>query len=299
MALIAGAMLIAALSGGDAGAMPGTTQSAAEQGLVCRQAIKAAEAGAALPTNLLLGIARVESGRRDPSSGRFHPWPWTINAGGRGYFFESKEEAVIFARQLQGRGVRSFDVGCMQINMMHHASVFQSLEEAFDPGANTRYAVKFLGQLKEKGGSWETASAWYHSANPEHGGPYRALVVAAMAVEAKDPTSYAMLAGAGTTGSMANLAGMRGGSGSSLQSMPRGPATVTYLAGGGGGRIIPLAYASYPSFANGGIPAMPQDTPPPVRTGGGLATGGFGRGLDAYRAQPIAMVGPRPAVVLR
>lgn len=288
-----------------ASAMPGLAAAAPEQGLLCRQAIKMAETGSSLPTNMLLGIARVESGRRDPATGRFHPWPWTVNAAGRGYFFESKEEAIAFARQLQGKGTRSFDVGCMQVNMMHHAAAFQSLEDAFDPVANARYAVKFLGQLKGKSGSWETASAWYHSANPEHGDPYRALVVAAMAVEARSLTDYTMLASAGASAYAPATGPARGVMGSvpgSLQSMPRGPGTVTYLAGGGGGggRIIPLAYASYPSFANGGIPAMSQDTPPPVRTSGtGFGMAGFGRGLDAYRAQPIAMVGPRPALILR
>jgi hypothetical protein len=244
---------------------------------------------------MLLGIARVESGRHDATTGRFHPWPWTINAEGHGYFFETKSEAVAFARQLQGRGVRSFDVGCMQVNMMHHASAFQSLEEAFDPVANARYAVGFIGQLKEKSGSWETASAWYHSANPEYGAPYRALVTAAMAVEAKAPTDYTMLASAGASGAAAVHDG-----GGSLQSMSHGPGTVTYLAHGGEGRIIPLPYASYPSFANGGIPAVPQDMPPRIGgAGSGLGMPGIGRGLDAYRAQPVAMVGPRMAALLR
>lgn len=287
-----------------ASAMPGLAAAAPEQGLLCRKAIKVAETGSSLPTNMLLGIARVESGRRDPTTGQFHPWPWTINAAGRGYFFESKEEAIAFARQLQDKGIKSFDVGCMQVNMMHHAAAFQSLEEAFDPVVNARYAVRFLGQLKNKSGSWETASAWYHSANPEHGDPYRALVVASMAAEAKTPADYAMLASSGASAYAPATGPARAAAGSApggLQSMPRGPGTVTYLAGGGGsGRIIPLAYASYPSFANGGIPAMSQDTPPPVRTGGSaFGVVGVGRGLDAYRAQPIAIVGLRPAAILR
>jgi hypothetical protein len=291
--LAAAAALLTAAGGHVASTMPAAGQPAAEQGLLCRQAIQAAEAGSGMPANMLVGIARVESGRRDAVTGRFHPWPWTINAEGRGFFFDSKAEAVAFARQLQGRGVRSFDVGCMQVNMMHHGSAFQSLEEAFDPGANARYAVRFMGQLKEKSGSWETASAWYHSANPEYGAPYRAMVVTAMAVEAKNPGDYTMLASAGAAGTPTG-----GGVGSGLQSMPRGLGTVAYLAHGGGGRIIPLAYVSYPSFANGGIAAVPQDMPPP-RLGGGMGMGGIGRGLDAYRAQPIAVVGPRPPTLVR
>ena len=259
-----------------------------EQGLLCRYAIQQAERGSELPQNILVGIARVESGRRDPISGRFHPWPWTINADGKGYFFERKSEAIAFARQLQARGVRSFDVGCMQVNMMHHADAFRDLEEAFDPSANARYAVKFLRELREKTGSWETASAWYHSANPEYGTPYRGLVVSAMAVEAKNPTEYASLRDPGST------SGDTGGHGtiSAMRSMPTSPGIVTYLAGGGG-HILPR---SYPSFANGGLSATPQGI---VQASSGMgsfgASAGFGRGLDAYRLQPVTMVGHQMA----
>ena len=196
----------------------------------------------------------------------------------------TKGEAIAFARQLQERGVRSFDVGCMQVNLIYHPDAFQDLEEAFDPAANAHYAVKFLGQLKAKSGTWETASAWYHSANPEHGTPYRGMVVSAMAVEAKNPTEYASLSGAG------GALGRTGGDGavSAMRSMPTGPGTVVYLTGGGGGRILPPSYAS---FANGGIPAMPQGT---VQASSGM--GVSGRGLDAYRMQPVAIVGPRLVV---
>ena len=272
-------------------ATPGIIDTSREQGLLCRRAIQQAEIRSNLPQNLLIGIARVESGRRDPISGRFHPWPWTINAEGKGYFFKTKDEAIIFARQLQERGVRSFDVGCMQVNMMHHAGAFQDLEEAFDPAANARYAVKFLGQLKEKSGNWETASAWYHSANPEYGIPYRGMVASAMVVEAKNPTEYTSLL---DSGSLSSNAGNHANT-SSMRSMPTGLGTVMYLANGGGGQILPR---SYPSFANGGIPAMPQSAIPASSGMGGFgAPAGFGRSLDAYRMQPVPMVGPRLAAI--
>lgn len=235
----------------------------AEPGLLCRQAIRQAEAGSGLPTNLLTGIARVESGRADPTTGRFHPWPWTINAEGRGYFLDSKTDAIAFARALQARGVRSFDAGCMQVNLMHHADAFQSLEEAFDPLANVRYAIKFLTQLREKTGSWETASSWYHSANPELGMPYRSQVASAMAVEANVASTYANLPAIPATASSGILPGLR--------SMPSGPGTVMLLAGASAGAILPRAVASW--------------------SGGGVASGG--RGLDAYRMQPVQIVGPR------
>ena len=262
-------------------AVPRLVEQSLDQGLHCRRAIQQAESGSGLPQHMLVAIARVESGRRDPISGRFHPWPWTINAGGRGHFFDSKAEAVAYTRQLQQRGVRSFDVGCMQVNMMYHPNAFQDLDEAFEPAANARYAVKFLRQLKDKTGSWETASTWYHSANPEHGTPYRAMVVSAMGAEARNPAEYASLPDVPAPQQARSSQPVV----SAMRSMPAGPGTVVYLAGAPGGRILPQ---SYPSFANGGIPPMQQGTALPIT---GMA--GVGRSLASYRMQPVPMAGPR------
>ena len=41
----------------------------------------------------------------------------------------------------RAQGARSIDVGCMQVNLLHHADAFASLEQAFDPVANARYAA--------------------------------------------------------------------------------------------------------------------------------------------------------------
>ena len=83
-----------------------------------------------------------------PSSGALHPWPWTVDAEGQGAFYDSKELAIAAVRALQARGVRSIDVGCMQVNLMHHPNAFNSLEQAFDPVArNANYAAQFLTEL--------------------------------------------------------------------------------------------------------------------------------------------------------
>ena len=243
-----------------------------EPGLLCRQAINQAETGSGLPQHMLAAIARVESGRPDQMTGRFHPWPWTINAEGRGYFFDSKAEAVEFARGLQARGVRSFDTGCLQVNVMYHPDAFRSLDEAFDPLANARYAVKFLTELRDKGGSWEKASAWYHSANPELGDPYRVKVVAAIAVEAGSAGTYASLPA--TAAALPVVSAMR--------SMPAGPGQVLMRAGSPMGAILPLPGAGFPGGGNTTAAPLP----------GSILAAGFGRGLDAYRRAPVAMVGP-------
>ena len=102
-------------------------------GAQCRAAIAQAERAGGIPPQLLAAIGRVESGRRDPTSGSFAPWPWTVNAEGQGYFFDSKAEAITAVRKMRADGMRSIDVGCLQVNLMYHPKAFASLEDAFDP----------------------------------------------------------------------------------------------------------------------------------------------------------------------
>jgi hypothetical protein len=173
----------------------------AEQGQLCRAAIRAAETAAGIPAHLLMAIGRAESGRRDPVTGNFHPWPWTINAEGRGSFFPDRAAAIAEVRSLQAQGVRSIDIGCMQINLRHHPNAFQSLEEAFDPVANTRYAARFLTELRTELGDWTRASAAYHSRTPEYANRYQARVAELWAEETRSPAAVtpAMMAALGAT----------------------------------------------------------------------------------------------------
>ena len=104
----------------------------------CEQAGVAAEREAGLPAGLLLAIGRVESGRWDPIRGRMTPWPWTMNAAGKGQYFETKDLAAQTVRAQLDGGTRSIDVGCFQISLLYHPAAFDSLEQAFDPAANAR-----------------------------------------------------------------------------------------------------------------------------------------------------------------
>lgn len=144
---------------------------------VCQGAGVAAERQMDLPPGLLLAIGRVESGRRDPATGRVIAWPWTINANGAGHLFETLGEALAETRGLQQRGITSIDVGCFQINLLQHPEAFATLEEAFDPQANATYAARFLSKLRSQTGSWEKAVAAYHSSTPERGDVYRDQVL--------------------------------------------------------------------------------------------------------------------------
>ena len=82
--------------------------------------------------------------------------------------------------------MRSIDIGCMQINLRHHPNAFASLEEAFDPLANARYAARFLTALKSTRADWMAAAA-YHFQTPEYAEPYRAHIAAAWSQEQARP----------------------------------------------------------------------------------------------------------------
>ncbi|WP_234731488.1 lysozyme family protein [Acidocella facilis] len=148
-------------------------------GASCAAAGRAVELADTLPTNLLLSIGLVESGRSDPLSGRSAPWPWTVNADGTGRYFANKQDAEAFVRLAQASGARDIDVGCFQVSLTYHPTAFASLDDAFDPAKNAAYAGLYLTQLKARTGSWNAAIADYHSALPDLGLPYQRLVLAA------------------------------------------------------------------------------------------------------------------------
>lgn len=151
---------------------------AAYAGDLCQRAIAASTPAVHLPVGLLGAIGRVESGRRDPRDGSFKAWPWSVNAEGRGYAFNSKAEAIAAVLAMQARNVASVDVGCMQVNLMYHPAAFASLDEAFDPAVNVRYAMKFLGQLFAETKDWNLAAAFYHSKTPDRALAYQQKVLA-------------------------------------------------------------------------------------------------------------------------
>ena len=145
---------------------------------LCRAAIAATQVAAKLPTQMLDAIGAVESGRPD-GGGAIAPWPWTINVAGAGHLFATAAEAIAAVRTAQAQGIQSIDVGCMQINLQQHPAAFATLEEAFDPEANVRYAAAFLNRLHTDRGTWGNAIAAYHSSTPSLGSAYLSHVVLA------------------------------------------------------------------------------------------------------------------------
>ena len=240
----------------------------ADPGTQCRQAVAMMERSANIPSHLMAAIARIESGKADGQGG-VSPWPWTINVEGAGYTFDSKEAAIAAVRQHQARGARSIDVGCMQVNLMFHPTAFTSLDDAFDPLVNARYAAKFLTDLFTQTGDWTKATAFYHSATPELGGNYQRKVFAVLPDEQRRRL--------GVPGSLTGL-----------------PAGNMWSNNVWTNNVWNARGPGWP--AESGIPRQP-----PVPSGGGYmlsngagsarviaaAPGTPGRTLDAYRANPV------------
>lgn len=143
----------------------------------CERATVLIEAAHKLPRALLFSVAMVESGRFNTELRKTRPWPWTINAEGQSFYFKTKKDAIAAVRRLQKEGVRSIDVGCMQINLRYHPDAFADLDEAFDPAANVTYGAKFLKNLYTRTESWPKAIATYHSQSKTRNQPYFARVI--------------------------------------------------------------------------------------------------------------------------
>ncbi|HEX7775631.1 MAG TPA: transglycosylase SLT domain-containing protein [Parvibaculum sp.] len=145
--------------------------------VACERAAIAVEAAHKMPRALLVSVATAESGRFNAGNGATRPWPWTINAEGQSFYFDSKKKAVAATRRLLNAGLRSIDVGCMQVNLHYHPQAFASLDDAFEPATNVAYGATFLKQLHAKTKSWPKAIAQYHSESTALNQPYFARVI--------------------------------------------------------------------------------------------------------------------------
>ncbi|WP_353473532.1 transglycosylase SLT domain-containing protein [Salipiger sp. H15] len=151
--------------------MAGTiARAATDDTLRCDQAAVRAAHTLGVPDPVMRAITRVETGRsRD---GGLQPWPWTVNLGGDGFWFDSAAEARAFAAGQVARGRRNMDIGCFQVNVRWHGEAFRSTDEMFDPETNALYAAGFLKRLHDEHGDWDSAVAAYHSRTPEYAQRY-------------------------------------------------------------------------------------------------------------------------------
>jgi soluble lytic murein transglycosylase-like protein len=169
--LLAGvlAAILACAAAAEANSDPSASSDPAA---ICDQVASEAARRTGVPLSVLKAISLNETGRK--RGGAFRPWPWTVNMEGKGVWFGSRDEARAYVYKEYGRGARSFDVGCFQINFKWHGQAFRSIDEMFDPLANALYAARFLLTLHAETGDWGRAAGAYHSRTPEFADRYQA-----------------------------------------------------------------------------------------------------------------------------
>lgn len=144
---------------------------AAEIKSKCEDVIRNIENITDIPSGLLLGIGKAESGRILKNN-EMVIWPWTINHAGKSLFFDNKIQMKSYLLKHTEKGDNNLDVGCMQINLKWHKQNFKDIKDMLAIEPNISYAASFLIQLKNKHGSWKKAIKHYHSSDPIKNKPY-------------------------------------------------------------------------------------------------------------------------------
>ncbi len=166
----------------------------------CVAEILRAQARYGIPDNILLGIGLQEAGVS--RGGRLTVWPWAVNAAGVGRIFDGRAAAMDWVRERESKGVRSIDVGCMQINLRWHPEAFATLEQGFDPAVNVDYSARFLHSLYSETGDWMRAAGAYHSRTPARAEVYLASLRRNVAVANDRIDGFHAIAGAASPETM-------------------------------------------------------------------------------------------------
>lgn len=125
----------------------------------CPTLIAQTEARRNIPRGLLMAIALTESGTGGS------PSPYAMNIAGRSHFARSGQEMANIISANWSRGVRSIDVGCMQINLKYHGGKFPRLTDLLNSTTNVEYGASYLIRLATASGSWKDAVMSYHNKN--------------------------------------------------------------------------------------------------------------------------------------
>lgn len=130
-----------------------------------------------IPVTLLYAIALAESGKHIARLQTTQPWPWTLNIEGEGRYYLSRQAAIQAARQALASGIRSVDMGLMQVNWAYHEAALRSVESAIDPVFNLEVGATILAACYRARGDWWAAVGCYHApANPKRAARYRGRV---------------------------------------------------------------------------------------------------------------------------
>lgn len=94
---------------------------------------------------LLYAIALAES-KKAAGSESMRPWPWALNIEGKGYLFETREEAETELNNAIAAGIKSIDVGPMQVNLLWNGFRVERPEDLFDIQTSAMVGAAILSE---------------------------------------------------------------------------------------------------------------------------------------------------------
>lgn len=190
---------------------------------LCDRAAERAARGSGVPPAVLLALTRTETGRDG------QPWPWAVNQGGKGHWFDTRAAAEAYVAEQLALGIENLDIGCFQLNYRWHGGAFPSLQAMFDPDGNAAYAAEYLAAHHARTGDWVAAAGAYHSATAVHAEKYKRRFAAVL--DGLAPLRLAALdaAGPGPVARVNRYPLLAGGQGQGGSLVPRGS---------GGGALI-------------------------------------------------------------
>lgn len=132
-----------------------------------------------IPSAILYAVALTESATQITSSNIYRPWPWTLNVGGQGYFFDSRIAAWQALKRWISQDRRSIDIGLMQVNWRYHKQKLVTPWQALDPYHNLRVGAEILKNCYlDRNEWWESVGCYHSPANTQRAKRYRKRVTA-------------------------------------------------------------------------------------------------------------------------
>lgn len=123
----------------------------------CEREMARAAVQHGVPLGMLYAVGLAETGRGDSLR------PYALNIAGKAIYDIGRQDALREIETARRAGVRSIDIGCMQINYLYHGRNFASADDMLDPARNVDYGARFLKELHQREGSWTMAVARYHA----------------------------------------------------------------------------------------------------------------------------------------
>ncbi len=126
-----------------------------------------------IPGVILYAVALAESGMV-LKSGKFRAWPWTLNVAGKPKRYSTRKEAWKAIQYYMAQGVRSIDIGLLQVNWLWNGDKLGNTWSALDPVFNAKTGAKLLHEAFVIKGNWPEAVGHYHSPGKKWKQQYRA-----------------------------------------------------------------------------------------------------------------------------